>query len=99
MQSPPSRRCGLKQNVRPRVILLVVSPPSRRCGLKQDYKLLKFSTIRVTSLAEVWIETRPTLLGQPYESVTSLAEVWIETAEVMPVYAVLLSHLPRGGVD
>ena len=38
----------------------------------------------VTSLAEVWIETRETWKGVKHGLVTSLAEVWIETALPQP---------------
>ena len=53
----------------------------------------------VTSHVEVWIETvLPEDIGKT-NIVTSHVEVWIETSSRAASSQVILSHLPRGGVD
>ena len=49
--------------------------------------------IAVTSLAEVWIETRYIELLRGHFGVTSLAEVWIETLQSLLI-SVIVSSLP-----
>ena len=54
------------------------SLPLRKCGLKFTGTPVKKEDIKVTSLAEVWIEITIGTKYKPSLSVTSLAEVWIE---------------------
>ena len=54
---------------------------------------------KVTSLAEVWIETNKSRWIWKSELVTSLAEVWIETGSESRTYATGSCHFPCGSVD
>ena len=62
-----------------RLNTLEKSLPLRKCGLKQNDLKLSRRRTKVTSLAEVWIETTEIRPKKEEIAVTSLAEVWIET--------------------
>ena len=60
LQSPPSRRRGLKSFIGLILLMLcLTSPPSRRRGLKYCRGNLFYKFIQVASFAEAWIEIPP----------------------------------------
>ena len=78
LESPPSRRRGLKL---PRYItpfFKIMSPPSRRRGLKSLTLALCIPPEMVASFAEAWIEMLWRQNRRKPLQVASFAEAWIE---------------------
>ena len=78
LQSPPSRRRGLKSYGWHPVEIGKASPPSRRRGLKFILEWTIEPMREVASFSEAWIEIHCDRGGKGEELVASFSEAWIE---------------------
>ena len=93
LASLPLRKCGLKRHWNMETARYICHFP---CGSVDWNNALaaKFAAaLIVTSLAEVWIETRNMAYATATPSVTSLAEVWIET-NILCIFVNFILSLP-----
>ena len=99
LQSPPSRRRGLKSRTDCLSRQWLRSPPSRRRGLKLQYRNKAIPHIHVASFSEAWIEIFPLYLLRMGKRVASFSEAWIEIFAHHETNAWHQGRLLLGGVD